>query len=91
MVFPVPALAPVIPPVTVPTVQVNVLATEAVKLIFGLVSLQIAVVEGVVTTGVGLTVTVMVVGEPAHEPVVEVGVTIYCTVPEIVELGLVSI
>ena len=44
----------------------------------------------VVTVGVGLTVTVIVVGLPTHEPVVEVGVTTYCTVPEALLLGLVS-
>ena len=31
--------------------------------------------------GFGLTVTVIVKAEPAHDPVVEVGLTIYCTVP----------
>ena len=33
------------------------------------------------TTGTGLTVTVMVVGAPEHAPVREVGVTRYCTDP----------
>ena len=57
---PDPALAPVIPPVIVPTVQVNVLGAEAVKLIFGPVPLQVEAMLDVVTTGVGLTVTVIV-------------------------------
>jgi len=53
MVVPDPALAPVIPPVIVPTDQVKLLATEAVKMIFGLVPLQMVAVLVVVTTGVG--------------------------------------
>ncbi len=78
MVLPEPALAPVILPVTVPTVQVNVLAVVAVSDILGLVPLQIAAVLAVVTTGTGLTVTVIVYGAPAHPGVaVDVGVTIY--------------
>lgn len=86
-----PGPAPVIPPVTVPTVQLNELGTEEVMLIFGLVPLQMEVVAGVVIVGAGLTVTVMVVGEPAQEPAVAVGVTIYSTVPAKVALGLVSV
>lgn len=60
MLFPEPALAPVIPPVIVPMVQVKVLGIEAVRLIFGLVPLQINAVAGVVTAGAGSTVTVIV-------------------------------
>jgi hypothetical protein len=60
MVEPELALAPVILPVIVPIVQPKVLDAEAVKLIFVLVPLQIAFVLSVVTTGVGLTVTVIV-------------------------------
>ena len=60
MVDPFPAVAPVIPPVIVPMVQAKVLDAVAVKLISGEVPLQIAAVLVVVTTGVGLTVTVMV-------------------------------
>lgn len=60
IVFPVPAFPPVMPPVMVPTVQLKVLAAEAVKAILGLVPLQMAVVAAVVTTGRGLTVTVIV-------------------------------
>ena len=44
-----------------------------------------------VTAGFGLTVTVIVVAEPAQLPVVDVGVTIYGTVPDALLLGLVSV
>ena len=57
---PAPALAPVMPPLIVPTTHEKVLATEAVKLIFGLDPLQVEAVFEVVTTGTGLTVTVIV-------------------------------
>ena len=60
IVAPDPAVAPVMPPVTGPTVQVNELATEAVKLIPGPVPLQMVAAAGVVTAGAGLTVTVIV-------------------------------
>jgi hypothetical protein len=57
--LPEPAVAPVIPPVMVPTVHVNVLGAEAVSEMFGLVLLQIEVVEGLVTVGRGFTVTMI--------------------------------
>jgi len=76
MLFPEPALTPVMPPVIVPILQVNVLGIDEVRFIFGLVPLQMEAVAGVVTTGAGLTVTVIVVGEPVQEPVVAMGVTI---------------
>ena len=60
MVFPEPALAPVIPPVTVPIVHAKVLAVVDVSEMFGLVPLQIAAVAGLVIAGVGLTVIVIV-------------------------------
>jgi hypothetical protein len=60
IVDPLPALAPVILPVTVPTAHVNVLAVLAVKAMFVAVALHIVAVFAVVTTGVGLTVTVIV-------------------------------
>lgn len=60
MVAPVPAVAPVIPPVFVPRLQLNVLAAVAVRAILVAVALQIVAVFAVVTTGVGFTVTVMV-------------------------------
>lgn len=56
---PVPELAPVIPPEFVPIIHENVLAAEAVKLILGLVPLQMVAVLEVVTIGAGLTVTVI--------------------------------
>ena len=77
IVDPDPEFAPLILPVMVPIVQVNVLAALAVKLIFGLKLLQIDEVLAVVSAGVGLTVTVIVYGEPVQLPVTEVGVTIY--------------
>lgn len=88
MVLPEPALAPVMPPVMVPTVQVKVLGAEAVSAMFGLVALQMVEVFAVVTTGVGYTVTVMVYAGPAQLPVTDVGVTIYCKVPADELLGL---
>jgi hypothetical protein len=92
MVLPDPTEAPVIPPVTVPTVQVNVLAALAVNAIFVEVALHIVAVFAVVTTGVGLTVTVIVYTEPGQAGVVvDVGVTRYWTVPVALLLGLVSV
>jgi len=79
------------PPVIVPIVHVNALATLAVKAMFVAVPLQIVFVAAVVTVGAGFTVTVMVKGVPGHELAVEVGVTIYCTVPAVVLLELVSV
>ena len=89
--LPEPALAPVIPPVIVPTVQVKVLATVAVSPIFVVPPLQIVAVFAVVIFGVGLTVTVMVYAAPAHEPVVAVAVTRYWTLPAVVLLGLANV
>ena len=60
MDVPFPALAPVIPPVIVPIVQVKVLGIEEASVIPGAVPLQITAVAAVVTAGVGFTVTVMV-------------------------------
>jgi hypothetical protein len=91
IVAPPPAVAPVMPPLIVPTVHVNVDGALAVKEIFGLVALQMEVVAGFVTTGFGLTVTVMVYGAPTQLPVVDVGVTIYWTDPAVELLGLVSV
>ena len=64
----------------VPIVQVKLLWAEAAKVIFGLAPLHIVTVFVVVTTGIGLTVTVMVSGVPTHDPPVEVAVTTYATV-----------
>jgi hypothetical protein len=87
MVVPEPADAPVIPPVMVPTVHVNVLAVLAVSGRFVFVPLQTDAELGVVTTGVGFTVTVILVAAPTHEPTVAVGVTRYTTVPAVELLG----
>jgi hypothetical protein len=88
---PAPLEAPVIPPVIVPTVQVNVLAALAVKLIAGLDPLQVVAVVGFVTVGIGFTVTVIINVEPEQEPVIDVGVMTYCTVPGVALLGLVNV
>jgi hypothetical protein len=92
IVDPLPAEAPVIAPVIVPTVQVNVLAALAVNAMFVAVALQIVAVLAVVTTGLGLTVTVIVYAEPGHAGVaVDVGVTRYWTVPAVALDGLVNV
>jgi hypothetical protein len=84
--------APVILPVIAPTVHVNVLGAVAVNAMLVAVPLQIAAVLAVVTAGVGLTVTVIVYGAAAGQlPPVDVGVTIYSTVPAVALLGLVSV
>jgi len=88
---PLPALAPVIPPVIVPTAQVKELAVLAVKLMLGLVLLQIDVVGEVVICGVGLTVTVITKGAPTQLPVTDVGVTMYSTFPAVLLLGFASV
>lgn len=60
MAEPDPALAPVMLPVIVPIVQVNVLGAVAARAIFVVPPLQMAAVFAVVTTGLGFTVTVTV-------------------------------
>ena len=74
--MPTPALAPVMPPVIVPIFHSKLLDTDADKFIPGLVPVQIVNAAGVVTAAAGLTVTVIIYGKPAQEPLVEVGVTI---------------
>jgi hypothetical protein len=59
----------------VPIVQEKVLGIEAVNAMFGPVPLQVTAVAALVTTGFGLTVTVIVEGVPGQEPVPDVGVT----------------
>jgi hypothetical protein len=71
-------------------VQVKLLGAVAVRAIFGPVPLQIFTVAALVTDGFGLTVTV-IVKHSVHVPVVEVGVTIYSTVPAVALLGFVSV
>ena len=89
--MPLPAVAPVTPPVIVPIVHVNVLGLLAVSAILVAVLLQITSVGALVTTGVGNTVTVamMLKAVPIH-PFSEVGTTRYSTVPELTVLGFVS-
>ena len=58
--MPLPAVAPVMPPVTVPTVQLKVLAMFEVSEMFVALPLQIVAVDEVVTVGFGFTVTVIV-------------------------------
>jgi hypothetical protein len=60
ILLPAPADPPVIAPVIVPIVHVNVLAADDVNEIFVISPLHIAAVFGVVTSGVGLTVAVIV-------------------------------
>jgi len=91
IVFPDELLAPVMPPAIVPTVHVKLLGVLAVNAIPGPVPLHVLAVAGVVTAGFGLTVTTILYGVPTHEPVVEVGVTRYSTVPTAELLGLVSV
>lgn len=59
MVAPAPAVAPVMPPLIVPTVQVNVLGVVAASAILVVPPLQMAAVLAVVTAGIGFTVTVI--------------------------------
>jgi uncharacterized protein (DUF433 family) len=92
IVPPEPALAPVIPPLIAPIDQLNVLPVEEANTIFGEVPLHVTAVEGFVTAGVGLTVTVMTYAALAGQlPVVEVGITKYSTVPAVELLGLMSV
>jgi hypothetical protein len=90
MVLPVPALAPVIPPVIVPMVHANVLGALDVSAMLGLPPLQIDNVAALVTAGVGLTVTEIAEAE-FTQPAREVGVIIYCIEPAVALLGLVSV
>jgi len=90
MVAPDELLAPVIPPVIVPIVHAKLLGALAVRAIFGPVPLQVLAVAALVTAGIGLTVTVIVKADPAHDPAIDVGVTRYCTLPATALLGLVS-
>jgi len=79
----------VIPPVIAPIVQAKVLGADEVRTMLGPVPSHVLAVAALVTAGVGLTVTVMVKADPTHNPVTEVGVTKYCTVPEVALLGFV--
>ena len=77
MLFPDPALAPVIAPVMVPMVHAKLLDVLAVKLIFGPEPLHVLEVAELVTKGVGFTVIVIGNAAPTHPLLVEVGVTLY--------------
>ena len=55
------------------------------------VPLHIVLVAALETTGIGLTVTVIIKEVPMHEPPVDVGVITYSTVPVSELLGLVSV
>jgi hypothetical protein len=55
-----PGLAPVIPPVIVPTVHVKLLGALEVNAMLVFVLLQMLFVAAFVTTGLGYTVTVIV-------------------------------
>jgi hypothetical protein len=89
IVAPEEEVAPVIPPVTAPIVQLNVVpVTLLLNAIFVVAPLQMVVGPVDVKFGAGLTVTTMVVGVPVHE--LAVGVTVYVTVPAAVP-GLISI
>ena len=67
IVDPLDALAPVIPPVIVPIVQLKVVpVTLLFNVIFVAVPLQIVVGLTVVTLGFGFTVTTMFVGAPGQ-------------------------
>ena len=90
MIAPELELDPVIPPLMGPIVQLNVLDVLDVRVMLGANPLQIVSVGKFVTIGVGSTITVMVNDGPG-QLAVEVGVTIYGTVPDVVLLGLVSI
>lgn len=75
IVAPLAALAPVIPPVIVPIVQLKVAPdTLLFSAMLVLVTLQIVVEPVYVTVGVGLTVTIISTGVPEHE--LAVGVTL---------------
>jgi len=91
MVEPEPATAPLILPLLVPKVQLKLLAALAVSAMFGLVPLQTVAVVALVTAGIGFTVTVIVEAAPAQEPDVDVGVTKYCTEPDVALLGLLNV
>lgn len=88
VLFPVVAL---ITPLTVFAPQANVEAVLAVRVILGLTSLQVLADVALVTTGEGLTTTVMAVGTLVQLPIADIAVTLYTTVPGEDGLGLNSV
>lgn len=91
ILLPEPEVAPVTPPPTLPIAHVKVAGAEAVSAIFVAVLLQIAKELAVVTAGVGFTVTVMIFAGPWHPPAIDVGTTMYSTVPAVELLGFCSV
>ena len=85
------AEAPVILPVMLPKVQAKLLAILEVRAILGLVPLQLLAVAVLVMAGDGLTETVIAKTGPTQLPVIEVGVTRYCTLPAEVLLEFVKV
>ena len=76
MVVPLPGLAPAMLPVTVPIPQLKVLgALEDKGTLSGALLHTLALVL-VVTSGAGLTPTVITATEPEQLPILETGVTI---------------
>ena len=65
----------------VPTVQLKLLEVDDVSGTLSGEPLHTLTLDWLVRDGAGLTVTVIVSEVPMHEPVVDVGVTIYCTLP----------
>jgi len=81
MLDPDPEVAPVMPPVIAPKVQEKVEGIFDVRLKFVDVPVQIVSALLLVTKGFGCTVTVIVKGLPGQDPAIDVGVTMYSTVP----------
>jgi hypothetical protein len=78
---PEPELAPVILPVIVPNVQEKLLATDDVNGILVVSPLQTDTFRLFVTDAAGITVMVTGKAGPGQDPLIEVGVTRYSTVP----------
>ena len=70
------AVAPVIDPVLVPSVQAYVLAIPEVRAKAGLEPLHVLAVVALVNVGLGFTVIVTAVTLEGQDPVVEVAVTL---------------
>jgi len=87
IVEPFPGVAPLMLEETLPIVHANVDGAVAFNEIFVDVLLQIATLDGTpVIAGVGLTVTVIVNESPIQPPAMDVGTTMYSTVPEVLLL-----
>lgn len=67
MVPPEPAIAPVIPPVIFPIVQLNVLGISEVSVILGPVPLQVLAVAEFVTRGMGIAIELLMLLGKAEE------------------------